>query len=219
MLSLVGELVHVSKVVTPGRTFLRRMLDIAHSWPSLNHWICLDLEFRADVMWWHVFVDQWNGMSLFVAHVYQAAIMVMFTDASGSWGCGATDGNNWFQYARHHNWSDVNIATKELVPIIQAVSICGGHWANTRISFHSDNIAVVEVMQFSFSKDSKIMHLLQCLHYLCVRHGIQVSFSHIPGKDNIPADASSRNYLDLFFAPPLRCCPTHLKCLRSCGVW
>ena len=30
MLSLIGELAHASKVVIPGRTFLRRMIDTTH---------------------------------------------------------------------------------------------------------------------------------------------------------------------------------------------
>lgn len=200
MLSLIGELAHASKVVAPGRTFLRRMLDTAHSRPSLNHWIRLNQEFRADVMWWHAFVDQWNGVSLLAAHVYQTPAVSVFTDASGSWGCGATDGNSWFQCAWHHSWRDINIATKELVPIILAVGTWGGRWANTHVLFRSDNMAVVEVIQSRTSKDPKIMHLLRCLHFLCARHGIRVSSSHIPGRDNTPADALSRNHLDLFFA-------------------
>ena len=31
LLSLVGKLAHVAKIVKPGRMFLRRMLDVAHS--------------------------------------------------------------------------------------------------------------------------------------------------------------------------------------------
>ena len=70
-LSLIGELVHASKVVIPGRTFLRRMLDTAHSRPRLDHWIRLDHHFRSDLMWWHTFIDQWNGVSILSSHVYR----------------------------------------------------------------------------------------------------------------------------------------------------
>lgn len=100
-LSLIGELAHASKVVAPGRTFLRRMLDTAHSRPQLDHWIRLDKEFRSDLMWWHTFINQWNGVSLLASHVYQPPAETVFTDASGNWGCGATDGINWLQCAWH----------------------------------------------------------------------------------------------------------------------
>lgn len=66
------------------------------------------------------------------------------TDASGSWGCGATDGHDWFQCAWHDNWQSVNIATKELVPIILAVGTWGYKW---HVLFRSDNMTVVEILK------------------------------------------------------------------------
>lgn len=41
ILSLIGHLVHAAKVIPPGRTFIRRMLDVAHSRKSLYHWVRL----------------------------------------------------------------------------------------------------------------------------------------------------------------------------------
>ena len=38
LLSLIGHLAHAAKVVPPGRMFVRRMMDVAHSKKSLYHW-------------------------------------------------------------------------------------------------------------------------------------------------------------------------------------
>ena len=199
ILSLIGELAHAAKVVTAGRTFMRRMLDVAHSRPRLDHWIRLSQEFRADLSWWDTFIVEWNGVSLLRSHIHQPPAVSIFTDASGGWGCGATDGELWFQCAWEEHWQEVNIATKELVPIILAVGTWGRRWAHCHVRFRSDNMAVVEILKARTSKDATIMHLLRCLHFLCAAFSIRISATHIPGVDNTAADALSRNRLNQFF--------------------
>ena len=62
--SLVGQLHHSCCVVKPGRTFLRRMLDLL--WlPSAtepHHHIRLNNGFRSDLQWWATFLPTWNGI-------------------------------------------------------------------------------------------------------------------------------------------------------------
>ena len=95
LLSLIGQLVHACKVVIPGRIFLRRMLDLAASRHDLDHWIRLNEGFRSDLVWWDMFMDSWNGVSLLKSHIQHPPDVHIFTDASGSWGCGGTrDGFN-----------------------------------------------------------------------------------------------------------------------------
>ena len=49
-----------------------------------NHYIRLNLPAKADIMWWFVFVDQWNGISLlWDTGLHEPEIMV-YTDASGT---------------------------------------------------------------------------------------------------------------------------------------
>ena len=57
LLSLIGHLAHAAKVVPPGRTFVRRMLDVAHSKKSLHHWVYLNKDLKSDLLWWHMFLD------------------------------------------------------------------------------------------------------------------------------------------------------------------
>ncbi len=145
MLSLIGELAHAAKVVAPGRTFLRRMILCANSRNKLDHWIRTK-EFRSDLFWWHVYIQQWNGVSLLAAHVHRPPDYHTFTDASGSWGCGAVTDQLWFQCPWSPSWEGVNIATKEMVPIVLAVAVWGERWLNRHVLIRSDNWAVVEIL-------------------------------------------------------------------------
>lgn len=59
----------------------------------------------------------------------------IMSDASGSWGCGAIYGINWFQL----KWADLgsskeqNITVKELLPIVVASAVCGAQWAGMTV--------------------------------------------------------------------------------------
>ncbi len=49
LLSLIGHLQHACKVVKPGRTFLRRMIDLSTTAAKLHRHIRLNLGFRSDL--------------------------------------------------------------------------------------------------------------------------------------------------------------------------
>ena len=52
LLSLIGKLAHVAKVIVPRRIFLRRMINTAHQVKQLHHWVHLNVEFKSDLAWW-----------------------------------------------------------------------------------------------------------------------------------------------------------------------
>ena len=94
LLSLIGRLSHACKVVVAGRIFLRRMIETAKTARRLNHWVHLNAEFRSDLEWWRTFLRHWNGRSMMSIHTTaQTPDVTIFTDASGSWGCGAAWGS------------------------------------------------------------------------------------------------------------------------------
>ena len=199
VLSLIGELAHACKVVSPGRIFLRRIIDCSTSRPALDDWIRISTEFKSDLMWWSIFLNSWNGISMLQSHLDRKPDIHVFTDASGGWGCGATWNRDWFKAPWSKAWLNVNIATKELVPIILAVAIWGDQWLAKHVQFHSDNTAVVAVIKSKSSRDPSIMHLLRCLHFFSARYDITVSAVHVPGVCNSMADALSRDDCKKFF--------------------
>ena len=90
--SLVGTLQHVCKVIHPGRSFLRRMIDLLRIPRRPYHHIWLNREFQADLQWWRTFAAHWNGVA--VLPPSQAPVFEMTSDASGHWGCGAWSGQS-----------------------------------------------------------------------------------------------------------------------------
>ncbi len=55
-------------------------------------------------------------------------------------------------------------------------------------------MAVVAVLKTHTSKDTLIMHLLRCLAFYA-HYGFEIESYHIPGMQNVAADAISRNNL------------------------
>ena len=96
LLSLIGHLVHACKVVPPGRTFLRRIINLSCVPKDLDHWVHLNAEFQLNVQWCHLFLEKWNGISCLHTHIPSKEDVIVAIDASGSWGCGAVWSQNWF---------------------------------------------------------------------------------------------------------------------------
>ena len=86
LLSLAGQLQHAATVVRPGRAFLRRLFDLSATVRKPHHHLSLNKGARSDLAWWHEFL---TGVSLLVALGEQEPTVILTSDASGRWGCGA----------------------------------------------------------------------------------------------------------------------------------
>ena len=116
LLSLIGQL-HVCCVVRPGRTFLRRMINLVAVARKLHYKIRLNAVFRADLRWWATFLSRWNGVGMIPESTQMEEEVVVTSDASGSWNCGAfVSTGEWFQLQWLKAWDNIHITTKELLP-------------------------------------------------------------------------------------------------------
>ena len=79
----------------------------------------LNASFCADLLWWQLFSESWNGISVILALASIDSMQVV-SDASGSWGCGAIWGQNWCQLQWPQEWLSIPITAKELAPIVGA---------------------------------------------------------------------------------------------------
>ena len=66
LLSLIGKLMFISKVVRSGRTFVRRLIERSKCVRHLHHHIKLDRTTTDDILWWLHFLPRWNGISVFM---------------------------------------------------------------------------------------------------------------------------------------------------------
>ena len=137
----------------------------------------------------------WNGASMMLP---DRATVSIVSDASGRWGCGAFYDDQWLQLQWSASWTDVSIAPKELAPTVLAAAVWGRGWRRTRVSFSSDNDAVVAVLKKGTAKGAPLLHLLQCLSFFAAIFQFAFTAKNITGKHNQAADAISQGKFDLF---------------------
>ena len=186
--SLVGKLQHACKVVRLGRTFLRCMFELLKGTSRRHCFIRLNTAFRSDLSWWCTFLESWNGISMLEDATNRSPDCHLFSDASGSLGCGAWSGSSWFHYLWPNEFSTRSIAVKELLPIVMACIVWGKAWRRKKVLAHCDNQAVVEVDNSGYSKDAQ---LLCSLFFITAYLEIALEAVHIPGHRNTGADAIS----------------------------
>ena len=198
--SIIGSLAHACKVVKPGCTFLRRLIDLLAVAKKPYHHIRLTRDARSDIEWWHCFAAQWNGVSMLRSQTEQKPDIIITSDASGKWGCGAFWNQRWFQL----EWSDclgsAHITIKELIPIVLGAAVWGKEWRDLSVTALCDNAAVVEIINWGNSKDQDVMHLMRCLAFIQAKFCFSIRASHIKGSNNDLADALSRNNKDYFLS-------------------
>ena len=175
--SLLGLLQHAAKVVSPGRRFVRRIIQTLTGVRQRDHYVRLGAEIRSDLAWWHRFLDKWNGVGILPTPGMES--VHIHSDASGSWGCAVVWGKQWLQWRWNERAQDWHIAPKELLPIILASMVWGSEWESKRVCCHCDNLSVVEVLNNGYSKDATLMHLLRSLFFISEHYQFLVDAVYI----------------------------------------
>ena len=70
----------------------------------------------------------------------------LYTDASGSFGCGTWWDTEWLELQWPPGLEDWSVPWKELLPIVLASMVWGCQWKGRRIVAYCDNEAVVEML-------------------------------------------------------------------------
>ena len=190
--SLIGTMNFACKVVVPGRPFLRRLSDLTMGIAKPHFHIRLGQEARLDLAAWLLFLENYNGSSLLINDLWHSSeTLELFTDASGFGFAGVLKGQ-WFQGQWPPSWLGLNIAIKELYPIVLALYLWPGFLADKRLLVLCDNEAVVYVINSQTSKNKELMSLIRTMTVSLMRNNVVLRAKHVPGKKNIMADALSR---------------------------
>ena len=185
---------HACTVIPAGRAFLRQIICLLK---QPHHHIRLNSAFRSDLEWWRVFALYWNGKGL-ISTVYEKEVLLT-SDASGSWGCGAWSNSDWFQLPWDQVSQHFQIAIKELIPVLIATVIWGKKWKGCLVVANCDNEAVVVILNSRCSKDPHLMHMLRTLFFIEAHYQFKITAKHIPGTLNTWADHMSRHKLEHFY--------------------
>lgn len=92
----------------------------------------------------------------------------------------------------HFFYHSVSIVHLEMLNVFIALQVWAKHFTNHTVVIHCDNAAVVSVLNSHKTRD---MYLLACcrnIWLLLAQYNIRLVAVHVPGSDNIIADALSR---------------------------
>lgn len=113
--SLIGLLNHACIVVCTGSAFLRRLIDLTIRMYKPLYKIRLTCEARTDIAAWKLFIDSFNGKSLFMSDQWLSSDhFKLFTDAAGSLGFAAVFSHMWFAESWSSPLDSYDITVKEL---------------------------------------------------------------------------------------------------------
>ena len=86
----------------------------------------------------------------------------------------------------------------ELVPIFIALHMWSETFTESVVLIHTDNEALVPILNNLYSKDQKISALLRPIALLCMQNNMVIIAKHIAGKLNVGADLLSRGRIPQF---------------------
>ena len=113
--SLIGHLNHVPGHATR-EGLSEQPLPLANNMMQGQIWH-LNTAACTDLAWWQIMLNNWYGTSIHQFLVLQEPSHHLYSDASGSWGCGAFSLPLWLQFAWPRENPLRSIALKELSPL------------------------------------------------------------------------------------------------------
>jgi hypothetical protein len=199
--SLIGSLSFVCKAVSPGRAFLRRLIDLTRGVKKPWHNIRLSKGAKCDLGMWMVFLRDFNGSAIIPEQFWREdRDLQLFTDASGVLGFGGFFCGKWFQgeWPQKVMHSKRSIAWLEFFPIVVAAVLWGKLLKGKRIIIRSDNAAAIAIINKQSSKCPAIMSLVRFFVLQCLQYNVAFTARHIAGKSNNIADSLSRFQMERF---------------------
>ena len=103
-----------------------------------------------------------------------------------------------------------DITLLELYPIVLSLNLWGEKIRNRNIEFHTDNMALVSIINSTSSSKETIMILVRILVSTMLRFNFTFRAVHIPGVHNDLADALSRLQVGRTLHPGACPIPAHI---------
>ena len=197
---LIGTLNFACSVVRPGRTFLRRLINLTIGVQKPFYHIRLTREVKADLKAWKTFLASFNGKSFFLNDFWGKPECTIATDASTTIGYGLVFGRLWAYGKWESQMSNYHITVLELYPIVLSIHLFAETLSNKVVLFLTDNEALIPIINKGTSKDSNIMKLIRLMVVQCLRSNILVKAKHISGVENTRPDCLSRLQVEKFWS-------------------
>ena len=188
--SLIGKLIYVHKCVQPAQIFINHILALFRTDAHQKH-IKLNKEFFKDIQWFLTFLPSYNDITCFdkqdVEHCNSLYLDASFSGLDAVWG-----NRVYITPVLSIPGFTLTIVHLEMLNIVLALRMWGHFWCHAKKNDFCDNMAVVQVVGSSKTKDP---FLAACIHNICLisaSFDIQIDIKHVPGKKNAIADLLSR---------------------------
>ncbi|MEE8386052.1 MAG: reverse transcriptase domain-containing protein, partial [Dehalococcoidia bacterium] len=169
LLSLIGKLAFISKVVRSGRTFTRRLIEAARSTRHLHHHVYLTAACREDIVWWRTYLPSWNGVSFFMDSTWTSSPDLRLASDASNLGLGITFQEDWccipFDAPPWDTARNLDIAWRELLAVVVALATFGPRLAGKRVLLDCDNQAIVSAINEGTIRSPSIMCLVRALFF------------------------------------------------------
>ena len=189
---IIGQLSFVTRIIPAGRCFLRRLHNATVHVRRLAQVIPISSSARADLEMWLNFLRSYNGKEILRKKPdLTSKDLHFYADASPNM-YGAVFGKYYLQGIFLPSWRGYNIMVLEMYPIYVMMMIFDDYLAGKSVIFHTDNQALVTVLNNQTTRHPMVMHMLRPLVLSLLQKRIKFTAVHIPGKKNITCDDLSR---------------------------
>ena len=152
--AICGHLNFACSIIIPARAFTRRLYDLCVGVAKPYFRVKLTNSVKLDLRVWQEFLLNYNFQTFLLDFRWQSSRRLhLYTDSSTSVGFGGVFGTRWFHGVWEDSCKGLDICLLELYPICLTLLLWGGDLANQCITLHSDNQAVVAILNSNTSKD------------------------------------------------------------------
>ena len=198
---LLGKLSYVAACVKLGRPFMASLINSLAEFSSPQCKRPVSSEIKEDLEWWRLFLQHYNGVSLFPGISIIDDVNLFSTDVCRSGdkgGCGAICLNEYFQmeFPTFIAELDLPIPQLELLTIMVAMKLWKEKLCDHVVTLYSDSESAVFAIQNRRSKNEFMQLCLKELFLCLALANIVLEVKHVPGKFNLLGDYLSRWHLD-----------------------
>lgn len=169
---------------------------------SPKHFVRLVKEHREDLRVWHSFLDPFNGRALWMSG-RSVNLIWSCTRTASSTGFAAFFQGRWSAGPWPQSWKEAgftqNLVLLELFLVVLAIELWGESFRDLKVCFHGDNLGVVKVINKVSASSLLVVRLIKHLVLRCLQLNIFIYAVHLPGVENVIAEARSRFQWDKFW--------------------
>lgn len=188
---LVGRLNFAAKAVRGARLFLRRLFNGIASLKRAHHKLRLSGEVYKDILWWHKFLRDFNGVAIFCD---ETPIVPVFTDACPVAGGGFCNGDIFYTVweADYPNIADSCINYQEAAIAALSIQRWGKLFSGKTVYLYTDNICASYILNKCSCKNETLMQYMRDMFWVSAKYNFVVKFFHMAGFYQTIPDALSR---------------------------